>query len=354
MSIDFATLQGLTIPEGVVTQIADESGRVLWMLSGGTSVILEVEKITSDTYAGETTYTGEQFILLDIYPKTNGTVKVTYGGLTKTITDTSGAAEPNSQQVFFGTFNGVSDSVTTPVSGELTIEGDYRGFGGGSFKQDKLLNGFFSGGITRIVKIGRIVIIPEIAFYGCAALENVDIPYGVKSIGSMAFFSCTGLTHIKIPNSVESVVGRAFQGCSKLIIEVDSGNPNYLSDNGILFNKDKTELLAYPTVSGHYEIPDSVNTIDDYAFVSCEGLTSVIIPSSVITIGDYSFRGCIGLTNITLLSTIPPTLVDSTNIGTAAFDKTNSAPITVPKGYGETYKAAEGWSNYADRIVEAS
>ena len=126
--IDFSTLQGLTLPEGVVMQITDESGRVIWAVSGG-KVILEVEKMTSDTYAGETTYTGEQFILLDIYPKTGGTVNVTYGGLTKTITDTSGAAEPNAQQVFFGTFNGVSDSVATPTSGELTIEGGYYAFG---------------------------------------------------------------------------------------------------------------------------------------------------------------------------------------------------------------------------------
>ena len=41
--INFSTLQDLTIPEGVVTQIADASGRVLWALSGG-KVILEVEK----------------------------------------------------------------------------------------------------------------------------------------------------------------------------------------------------------------------------------------------------------------------------------------------------------------------
>ena len=109
------------------TLVDGASYEVIFTVGG--PVILEVEKITSDTYASATTYTGEQFILLDIYPKTNGTVKVTYGGLTKTITDTSGAAEPNAQQVFFGTFNGVSDSVTTPASGTLTIEGKYAAFG---------------------------------------------------------------------------------------------------------------------------------------------------------------------------------------------------------------------------------
>ena len=133
--IDFSTLQGLTIPEGVVTQIADAAGNVLWAVQNDKPIILEVEKIVSDTYAAETTYTNESFILLDIYPKSGGTVTVTYGGLAKTITDTSGAEEPNAQQVFFGTFNGVSDSVTTPASGTLTIEGDCRGFAVGQYKQ---------------------------------------------------------------------------------------------------------------------------------------------------------------------------------------------------------------------------
>ena len=133
--IDFTTLQGLTIPEGVVTEITDAQGRVLWMLPvAGGPVILEVEKITSDTYAGSTTYTGESFVLLNIYPATNGTVNVTYGGLTKTITDTSGVASPNAQQVFFGTFNGVADSVETPASGTLTIEGDYRNVTVGTYE----------------------------------------------------------------------------------------------------------------------------------------------------------------------------------------------------------------------------
>jgi hypothetical protein len=88
--INFATLQGLTIPEGVVTQITDASGRVLWMVkSGGGPAVLQVEKITAATKVNGNVYNDEQFILLNIYPKTNGTVSVTYGGLTKTVTDTS-------------------------------------------------------------------------------------------------------------------------------------------------------------------------------------------------------------------------------------------------------------------------
>ena len=124
--IDFTTLQGLTIPEGVVTQITDESGRVIWAANIATDeppAIFEVAKQTTNSYSGETQYTDNEFILFDIYPKKGGTVNVTYGGLTKTVKDTSGAEEPNAIQVFFGRFNGVSDSVATPASGTLTIEG---------------------------------------------------------------------------------------------------------------------------------------------------------------------------------------------------------------------------------------
>ena len=267
--IDFATLQGLTIPEGVVTEITDASGRVLWMLSGG-KVILEVEKITSNTYAGEITYNNEEFILLDIYPKTNGTVSVTYGGLTKTITDTSGAAEPNAQQVFFGTFNGVSDSVATPASGELTIDGDYATFARASFSTGKLATSAYKG-ITTIISLGSVTSIANSAFAACDSLTSVTIPASVTSIGDTAFSGCTSLTSIV----------------------VDSRNRCYTSEDNILYNKDKTEICAHPTAVGHYIIPDSVTSISG-AFSGCSSLTSVTIPASVTNIGDYAFNRCTG------------------------------------------------------------
>ena len=221
MSINFGTLQGLTIPEGVVTQIADASGRVLWMVSGGKAV-LEVEKVTSDTYAGSATYTGEQFILLDIYPKTNGTVTVTYGGLTKTITDTSGAAEPNAQQVFFGTFNGVSDEVTTPANGELTIDGDYYAFGLGWYQPSKTAN-YRCNCVTKIVNTGQSTHIPSSA-YGAAAvayeanrndkLTNIDVR--CPSIGSGAFGCCVALESVVLRKDVKEIGSNAFAGCDSL------------------------------------------------------------------------------------------------------------------------------------------
>lgn len=333
--MNFATLKGLTIPEGVVTQIADASGRVLWKLETSKPVVLEVEKITSDTYAGETTYTGEQFILLDIYPKTNGTVKVTYGGLTKTITDTSGAAEPNAQQVFFGTFNGVSDSVETPASGELTIDGDYYAFGCGPYHRDKYLIG--SGvDIIEIVSLGVVEKIPTEAF---STELSADINY-VK------------LTSIKIPASVVDIGENAFHRCFNLTeIIVDSGNEHYSSEGGILFNKNRTLLHSYPSAEGKFVIPSTVINIEAYACFHTK-LTDITIPASVASIGGASFSCGKTVKCVTVLATTPPTAGDV--IFSSASAVSSDFQIIVPKGCGETYKAADGWSEYAKYIVEAS
>jgi hypothetical protein len=91
--VNLSTLKNLVIPEGVAIKITDALGNELWEhteVVESDAIIFEVEKITSNTYANKTTYNNEEFILLDVYPKTNGIVRVTYGDVTKTITDTSG------------------------------------------------------------------------------------------------------------------------------------------------------------------------------------------------------------------------------------------------------------------------
>lgn len=369
--MNFATLKGLTIPEGVVTQITDASGRVLWVLGG--KIVLEVEKITSNTYAGETTYENEQFILLDIYPKTNGTVSVTYGGLTKTITDTSGAAEPNAQQVFFGTFNGVSDSVETPASGELTIEGNCLGFACASYaktSKDLALPRCFC--ITAVNSFGGVELIPSYAFgnlgTGCSDLKSVAIGKRVKTIGDYAFSGCTGLTSVEI--DATSIGTKVFESCTSItsvvilpnvasiganpwsevvgnnVITVDASNEKYKIDGNCLI-----EIATNRLVTGfsNSTIPSYVTWIGEYAFYYRE-LTSITIPSSVTLIDKFAFDHISDL-HVTMLSTTPPTL------GSTAFSYSSDIKmptIIVPKGCGDTYKAAEGWSTYANYIVEAS
>ena len=124
----------------------------------------------------------------------------------------------------------------------------------------------------------------------------------VTSIGYMAFRFCDSLTSITIPNSVTSTF-RGFDGCEKLTqINVDTANTVYSSVNGVLFSKDKTELIKYPEgkADTSYAIPNGVTSIGYWAFYDCYSLTSITIPDSVTSIGTMAFEDCSSLTSITI------------------------------------------------------
>jgi hypothetical protein len=106
----------------------------------------------------------------------------------------------------------------------------------------------------------------------------------------------------------------AFYNCTSLTaINVDSGNTVYSSENGVLYNKDKTTLVNYPGgKTGAFTILDSVRYIGDYSFYTCSKLTSVTIGSGVFGINQWAFANCKGLTSITI-----PTNVQA--IGVQAF-----------------------------------
>ncbi len=153
---------------------------------------------------------------------------------------------------------------------------------------------FFGCNNLTTVTIGASVTrIEDGAFYECYSLTNVIIPDSVTSIGRWVFFGCSSLESISIPDSVTSIGERAFYGCNSLSsISVDTSNPSYSSDeHGVLFNKDKTELIQYPigNTRTSYVIPDSVTNISDYAFEGCATLTSITIPDSVTNIGRDAF-----------------------------------------------------------------
>ncbi|MDR1155078.1 MAG: leucine-rich repeat domain-containing protein [Bacteroidales bacterium] len=129
---------------------------------------------------------------------------------------------------------------------------------------------------------------------------------GRETIGDEAFEDCIKLTSVSIPNSVTSIGDGAFFGCTGLTsIHADSDNPEYSSENGVLFNKNKTALVSYPGgKTGGYIIPRSVTTVSDYTFANCSGLTSVTIPNSVTTVGDCAFWLCIGLTSVSIPNSV--------------------------------------------------
>ncbi|OYP68312.1 leucine-rich repeat domain-containing protein [Prevotella sp. P5-64] len=145
-----------------------------------------------------------------------------------------------------------------------------------------------------------------------------DFREGTKVICDRAFSWCTSLASINIPDSVtsinipESVIkmeGNPFAGWKgSLSIESKS----FIYDNNVLFNADKTIIIAYRADDELYNIPDSVTSIGDWAFNRCKSLTCINIPDSVTSIGSSAFDGCESLTCINIPDSV-------TSIGSSAF-----------------------------------
>ncbi|MBP3361440.1 MAG: leucine-rich repeat domain-containing protein [Clostridia bacterium] len=131
-----------------------------------------------------------------------------------------------------------------------------------------------------------------------------------------------------MPDSVTCIGESAFAFCDSLTnITADALNQTYSSENGVLFDKNKTTLICYPVgKGGEYIIPNSVTCIGDYVFRRCSSLTSVTIPNSVTSIGDGAFYKCSRLTSVTIPNSV-------TSIGEAAFYECSSlTSVTVPDG----------------------
>jgi hypothetical protein len=145
-----------------------------------------------------------------------------------------------------------------------------------------------------------ITSIREGTFINCDTLTSITIPDSVTTIWERAYSECDALTSVSIPGSVTSIGDEAFSGCDKLTsITVDPANPAYSSLDGVLFNKDHTELIQYPGAkAGAYTVPDSVTKIGDGAFYSCQTLNNVIVGNGVTSIDSYVFDNCSKLTGI--------------------------------------------------------
>ena len=140
------------------------------------------------------------------------------------------------------------------------------------------------------------------AFKECTAISEIKFPNSIEYIGGFAFEGCKGLRYVILPASLKEINGSAFIGCSSLEeIYTDKQNRNFVTVDGVLFNRDRTTLLAYPTGrKGAYTVPDTVTRIHDYAFGERNALTKVVIPSSVKTIGFNAFEYCAALKKASL------------------------------------------------------
>ena len=145
--------------------------------------------------------------------------------------------------------------------------------------------------------------IGEGSFSGCESLLSIEIPEGTTHLGEYCFSDCSNLSRVVIPSSVTSIGEYIFMNCEKLKeIIVSADNKSFCSMDGVLFSKDHTHLLQYPSCSDidMYSIPCDVIAIENRSFYTCKNLISVIIPQSVKSIGSENFYGCTNLTQATI------------------------------------------------------
>ena len=175
--------------------------------------------------------------------------------------------------------------------------------------------------LTSINIPNSVTTIGEGAFYGCDSLTSINIPDSVTTIGNCAFACCKSLTSISIPSSVVTIIGNPFFSWYG---NLNNESKAFIYEDNVLFNKNKTTLIAYRAKETNYTIPNSVTTIGERAFLGCKSLTSINIPNSVTTIGDRAFAGCESLTSINIPNSV-------TTIEDCAFSYCGSlASITIP------------------------
>jgi hypothetical protein len=164
----------------------------------------------------------------------------------------------------------------TTNNGAITITG-YTGTNGVAIIPDTI-NGL------PVTSIG------DLAFYTCASLKSVVIPYGVTNIGFRVFYCCTNLANVAIPDSILNIGIASFAFCQSLT--------NVTIPNRVANVADGT--FANCTSLTSVTIPEGVTNIGYGSFDFCISLTSVIMPSSVTNIAPTAFMRCVNITNITI------------------------------------------------------
>jgi hypothetical protein len=180
--------------------------------------------------------------------------------------------------------------------------------------------------ITTLVIGNGVTSIGLNAFYECSRLTSITLPASIVSFGMQAFYGCSSLTSFTVPAGLTSIEDNILGGCSSLsAILVEDGNTHFSSEEGVLFNSDKTTLSVFPGgKGGHYTIPGSVISIGNFAFNECSNLTSVTVGDKVESIGYAAFSDCIKLASIVIPESV-------TSIEKFAFsDCINLASIVIP------------------------
>jgi hypothetical protein len=172
-----------------------------------------------------------------------------------------------------------------------------------------------------------VTAVASYAFYGNPLLEKINAtPQSLKTIGTSSFYGCAKLKELYLSASINLFGDMAYSGCPLLTtVEFVDANENFVIDNMVLFNANKTKLILYPRSLSEtkYIVPNGVIEIANGAFYGCTALTEIEMPD-VVTIGTNAFYGCSNLSKVDL--------PEATFIGTQAFyNCTKLTTVIVPK-----------------------
>lgn len=193
--------------------------------------------------------------------------------------------------------------------------------------------------------------IGDASFASCYSLKSIDLPEGLVSIGEMSFAGCSAITEIELPEELEAIGGQAFEYTSieslhipasvvsvgntpvisvnMLGYTVDEKNEYYTVDeSGVLYNKDMTKLISYPTAlnAEAYTVSETVTEISHGAFLGNLYLKN-LTASSVVIVGTEAFSGTSGLETVDFTDSLE--VVGEASFYGAATVKTINLPDTL-------------------------
>lgn len=147
--------------------------------------------------------------------------------------------------------------------------------------------------LTEIHMPSDIAELPDFLLFNCQTLKHIDIPHGVFKIGMQAFSGCDSITDLHIPDNVTNLSPSALSGLGALTaFSVSETHPFLCVEEGVLYNKDKTQLLYFPSAKNtvNFIVPESVTEICGSCFGVCRILKDLYIGNHVTAIDGYMFE----------------------------------------------------------------